>query len=429
MKKNILFAQSFVALSLLTAAPVLGMDNQVIKYKAKPTASQNNRKKRRFDDKNQQKKVEQIEQQLAKAKEKQQFAQQKQQKFEQEKQRITDEVIAQEKQQHAARFHNPLLQDLQNSKLFIKQSELNYVVEVVENPLYNAAVQSETAAQTETSHLVTSEVEVINLPMPERVTNNNTNDIQENPLMASVIFPTQEKTLSWKEKFNYYTSTANQLLLQVIDELETGAFDVRYKNSFDLLEQAITTATKNNDVLALAKIAALCQQKYEIWVRISDSVAQPAAELLASHYSTELTLANNTLDQKLKDRTKEWNLATVACMSSIINTIATYQENMKQMQESYNTSLEHENKRITDLRRDVSTFARLNKTIRPATIELLTNNQLKTPKCDVHASILSASERKLNDVMESVKIIQSIKGFQLKPELAEELNQKSLTDK
>jgi hypothetical protein len=158
-------------------------------------------------------------------------------------------------------------------------------------------------------------------------------------------------------------------------------------------------------------------------------VAQPASELLASHYSKELTLANNTLEQQLKDRTKEWNLATVACMSSIVNTIATYQENMQKMQANYNTSLEQENKRITNLRRDVSTFSCLNKTIRPATAELLTNNQLKTPKNDVHSSILSASEKKLNDVMESVKIIQSIKGFQLKPQHVEELTQKTLTDK
>ncbi len=61
MKKNILFAQSLVVLSLLTAAPVLGMMN----YKEKPTAPQNNRKKRRLDEKAQQKKVDQLKQSTA----------------------------------------------------------------------------------------------------------------------------------------------------------------------------------------------------------------------------------------------------------------------------------------------------------------------------------------------------------------------------
>ncbi len=423
MKKNILFAQSFVVLSLLTAAPILGME---IQYKEKPTSQGKNRKQKRFDEKKQQQKINQHKQQIAKLEEKQQRAQLQQQKFEQAKQQITDAVIEQEKQNHTARFHTPLLQDLQSSKLFIKQSELNNIniVTVFENPLYNPE------AQAETSNLVKSEVEVINLSLPERVTNNNTNDNQENPLMASVILPTQEKTLTWTEKLRYHTSTSYQILQQIIDDLETGAFDVRYKNSFDLLEQAIATATKNHDVLSLAKIAALCQQKYAIWIRISDEVAQPASELLRSHYSKELILANDTLEQKLKDRTKEWNLATVACMSSIINTIATYQDNMKKMQENYNASLEYENTRITDLRRDVSTFSCLNKTIRPATAELLTNNQLKTPKYDVHSNIISAAEKKLNGIKESVELIQSIKGFQLKKsELTEELNQKKLTDK
>jgi hypothetical protein len=417
MKKNILLVQSLVLLPLFAATPLFSMVH--VNYKEKQTSQGKNRKERRQEERAHKKGFASPQQQ-------------QQKKFAyttKEQQPVTEETIQQKKQEHIATFQNPLLQDLQKSTLFMHQSQLNNNithenhVNVIENPLYNPETQ------TATSNLVESEVETINLPAPEHRTHNNTNNDQINPLLTSVILPTAEKELSWSEKFNYYTSTSNQILQQILSDLETGAFDVRYKTSFDLLEEAITTATKNNDVQALAKIAALCQQKYEIWIRISDKVAQPASELLRSHYSKELALANNTLEQKLEKRTKEWNLETVACMTSIISTIATYQENMKKMHENYNTSLEQENKRITDLRRDVSTFSCLNKTIRPATADLLTNNQLKTPKNDVHSCIMSVSEKKLNDVMESVKLISSIKGLQIKPQYAEELNQKCLTNK
>lgn len=427
MKKNILFAQSFVALSLLTAAPVLGMDNQVIKYKEKSTGSQNNRKKRRFDEKIQQKKVEQLKQKLAKEEEKCQLAQQQQKKFEQKKQQITDETIEQQKQEHTIRFRNPLLEDLHNSKLFIQQSQLNNVIEVIKNPLYNPEAQNSSEAQIP-SNLVQSEVEIITLALPEHATRNNTNDNYLD-LNQSIMFPTTTKELSWLEKLSYHTSTANQILQQVISNLELGKFDTTDKISFDRLEEAILTATKNNDIDSLAKIAALCQQKYSTTIRITDQAAQPASQVLNSHYSKELTLANNNLQDKHEEKLRQWNAATATCMASIINAITIYKQNVGVINGNYDASLEQETKRITDLRRDVSTFSCLNRDIRPGTADLLKNNQLKTPN-NIHATTMSISENKFNSILTTVEQeIPTTKELQKNPTYIQNLTQKCLTNK
>jgi hypothetical protein len=391
MKKNILVVPSLLALSLVATAPLLGMENY-IEYKEKPTFQGKNRKQRRQEAKYQQKKDRQFQ-----------------------RKQITEE----EQQQQITQSKNRLqsaMQELQNSRLFLQQ-KTNNSFEVIENPLYNQNAQIP-------SNLVQSETEVINLTLPEGATNDTHMDLNQ-----SVVLPTTTRELSWLEKISYHTSTANQILKQVISNLELGQFDTTDRRSFDLLEEAILTATKNNDIESLAKISSLCQQKYSTTIRISNQTAQPASEVLKNHYSTELTITNDKLQSKHEEKIKQWNMATATCMTSIINAINIYKQNIGVIYGDYDASLEQETKRIIDLRRDVSTFSCLNRDIRPGTAELLKNNQLTTPKI-IHATTMSISEKKFNSIATTVENeIPTTKELQKNPKYIENLTNKCLTNK
>lgn len=387
MKKNILLIQSLALLTFVISSPLLG---------GKKSRAQ--RRQRQLQQKQQA---------------------QKQFTYQTKKQEpVTPEVIEEKKEDHTNRLQT-VLQELQNSKLFLQQSQLNNSFDeegtvIIENPLFNQQ------AEAISSNLVKSEVEIINIELPK-------NFVQID-LSQSVILPTTEKELSFWEKVSYNTSTANQILQKIILSLENGTFDTQYKNSFDLLEEAIATATKNKDITSLAKIAYLCQEKYPTSIRISEEVAQPASELLNNHYSQELNFSNTKLQSKREEQIKQWNMETAACMTSMLNAIDRYQQNIANIHITYNNSLDQETKRITNLRRDVSTFSCLNRDIRPATAELLTNNQLKNPS-NIHSNTMAVSEKQVNSIAKTVQNIATTKELQSSPKYIEELTQKCLTNK
>jgi hypothetical protein len=396
MKKNILLVPSLLALSFVATTPLLGME-----YKKKsPTSQGKNRKQRRQQEKNQQKKQRQVQQK-----------------------QISEEKKEQQKEQSKNNFQS-VMQDLQSSKLFLQQSQLNNVAEVIENPLYNPEAHIQ-------SNLILSETEVITLALPEHATNNNNNNTNDNQidLSQSVILPTAAKELTWLEKLSYHTSTANQILQQVISNLELGQFDTTDKRSFDLLEEAIMTATKNNDIAALAKISAACQQKYSTTIRISTPTAQTASQALDSHYSKELILTNDKLQNKHEEKIKEWNMATATCMTSIINAINLYKQDIGVIYGNYDAVLDQETKHITNLSRDLNKFSSLNRDIRPGTMEFLTHNQLKTPK-NIHTTTMSISENKFSSILKTVETeIPTIQGLQKNPVYIQNLTNKCLTNK
>lgn len=384
MKKNILFVQSLLLLSL-TVSPILGGKNKNSKYYQKQRQKNQYRKKVTAD------------------------------------QPITAEQIQQQKQQHAN-----LLEELFQSAIFNRQrlalnnhQTTNY--HRIETNPYNNSTEL-------ISPLVPCEIETIDLPLPQQYIQNNDVQNTQDALFSSVILPVTEKELSFFEKLNYYTSTANQILQKVMYDLETGAFDVQYKTSFDILEEAIATATKNNDVKALATIASLCQQKYPTTIRISNNIAQPASEALKTHYSNELSLANDMLQKQHEEKIKQWNRETAACMTSILTAINSYQHNIKAIHESYDASLQQENERIKNLRKDVSTFSTLNREIRPSTAELLQNNQLKNPN-NIHSTTMLTSEMRLGSIAKTIENVATINELQHSPKYMEELTNKCIAQK
>ncbi|HEX4068500.1 MAG TPA: hypothetical protein VHX42_00220 [Candidatus Babeliales bacterium] len=403
MKKNILLVQSLFLLPLIIATPLLSMNcNQ----KQGP-----NRKERRSKEK-QQKKVQQQQQKIQEQKDAQCVARYETRSVTkaQEKEPVSPEKIQEQVKTNKTNFQTAL-KELHSSKIFIQQQLLH-------NGANEENIHQD--IQPLPSNLLQSEHEVVNIALPE-----------PNALWASVLLPVEEKQLSFFEKLTYYTSTSNQILQQIISDLETGAFDARYKTSFDALEEVITTATNNNDIQSLATIASLCQQKYPITIRISDKVAQPALKLLKTHYSKELTLTNDKLQNKHDEKTRQWNMATLACMTSILNAINSYQQNIEGIYTNYNTSVDEETKRITDLKRDVTIFNGLchNRDTRLTTLESLSNEQLRIPHNKIHSSIMSESENRLVSVGKTIEIIPTIKGLKTNPQYIEELTTKCLTNK
>lgn len=395
MKKNILVVQALLCLPLMSSSMLLSMNR---KQKETPL-SRKQRKQNQLKPIYQKKEVEE--------------------KTKETKQPVTEEKIAQDNKPNIT----SLLEDIRQSKIFIKQSQLNASIDESQPTAINP-VDNSIESKPEALNLVTSEIEIINLPLPERTSaQKDEPNIQLNSLLESVILPTQEKELSFVEKLNYYTSTASQILQRIISELETGKFNTEYKTSFDLLEEAITTATKNNDVKALATIASLCHTKYPTTIRISEKTAQPASELLKTHYTKELLFTNNALQNKHEEKIKQWNMETAACMASILTVINAYQNNIKSIYGNYDESLNLETERIKNLRRDVSIFSSLNKEIRPNTAELLTQNQLKTPN-NIHATTMHTSEKRFESIRNTVNDIPTIKGSQTNPQYLERLTNK-----
>jgi hypothetical protein len=378
MKKNILFVQSLLILSLAATSPLMG--------------GRKNKKQRQAQRKAQQRR------QLAAPVE------------------LTEEQLTAAKEEHYKRI-DKVLQELMESEFYIKQNTVTPYHEIATNSLDAAVI-----LDSETPKLVTSEIEIVNVSMPTCMAAKK-EELNPEWSLQSVIIPTEKKELSWRETIRYWTRTKNQALQDIIYDLDTGAFDIKYGTSFDDLNTAIQTAISNNDEKSLMLIAALCQKKYPTSVRISGTVAQPAFELLKTHYTKELTLSKDALQKEREDLIKQWNMETAACITSISNAIGMYQQNVKNIHDRYNTTSEKTTQHVTDLRRDVSTFGILNPEIRSGIAELLTNNQLKTLN-NIHAYSMAAAEKQLDSVAKKMERVPTIKELQKNPKYVERLTNK-----
>lgn len=369
MKKNILLVPSLLTLSFAVTTPLLGMEN------------------------NQEQLVD----------------------TEQKKQEVTE----QKTEKATVHFQNLFLEKLQTSPLF--QNQVNRHNQKQETSHASEVIKNNVEIQTP-QYLIQSETEVINVPTPEYMNNNNNNQID---LSQSFIMPTATRELVWAEWFSYHTSTAYQQLEDIITKLENNTFDTKHTNDFTQLETAIATASTKKDITSLNRIITACDNSQQR-IKISQESAQQAATLLGLHYSTEVTMVNSTLEQQLQEKTKQGNLATIACLATITNATTEYLKQMQIMKQSYKTSLQEQEKHVEDLQKNLIALIKLNKTIAPTINELSINNQLKTPKNEVFSAILSAAEKKITDVQTSVNGIASIESFQAKPQYSTNLTNKCI---
>jgi hypothetical protein len=276
----------------------------------------------------------------------------------------------------------------------------------------------DTEVQTTSVNLILSEIETINVAMPECMSTpkNVVTPIQEQPnaLVQSVMLPTEKKGLSFFKSFSYKTSTANQVLKSVIYELETSTFDTKNLTSFEILEEAITTATNNKDAKSLITIATLCEEKYPKTIRISDNVAEQASQVITAHYMTELNIKNEELNNKAQERRQQWNTSTLACVKTINDAISTYNQNVQNIADNYNKSVEQKSADTEHLRTQIKTFSLLNREIRGDITGLLINNKIKQPK-NILAKTMGQSTSELNSIVTALNRIPKILEFESKP--------------
>jgi len=262
-------------------------------------------------------------------------------------------------------------------------------------------------------YLTSPEIKTLSIPLPETTIVPTNTPEMSNELLQSVMLPTETKELTFFEKLAYHASTANQLLNRMIYYLESDQFDVTNLKHFEWLYEAIETATAYNDHKSLTTIATLCHDKYATTIRIPERIAQPAAEVLKTYYSTELSFANQALQIKRQEQMKQWNINTAACVKAINDIVNGYNQSVKEITNNFDTSVTQETERIKNLRREISTFSSLNREIRKNTAELLTSNQINAPK-NIFARTMGESQKRLDSMAKTVNEVPTINDFKPK---------------
>ena len=308
---------------------------------------------------------------------------------------------------------NQLSQELQNFIPFQKLKERHASGEYTEE--YTQSQKNvdlvENISLTESTH------ETTKLELPDF---KDTYVTIDNPLLESVMLPTEEKDVSFLEWVSYKTSTAQGHLHQMINYLKKGQFDSTNLTHLNWLDEAVATATKSKDIQSLLTIADLNEKKYANQIRISPSIAQSASALLNSYYAEQVT----TVDQELlKERQKEmieWNTINAACTKAIYEQIMLYNQNMQSISKKYDAAEKQQLEHISDLQRKMKAFSVLNREIRQETTDLIKNNQVKMPK-HIFATTMKQTEKKLTAIQKTLEEIPSIQTAQGNPKYVENL--------
>lgn len=310
-------------------------------------------------------------------------------------------------------------EDIEKLQPTVKKQHMPVLAQLIEKFETKSDNQSKhDEINNKSSNLQLSEIEIINIPLPECMsTTKKVETITEevaNPLLQSVMLPTQEKPLTFFEQMSYRMSSSQTILKNVIQQLKDSTFDVEDARQFKLLNEAVQTATTNNDFASLATIATLCHENYQNTIRISDDViAQGASQFLHTHYTKELSQANAALHTTGQERRQQWNLSTLACVKTISDAINSYNHQVKTITDNYNRSVTQEDERIKTLRKEISTFSSLNKETRRDTAELLINNKVKIPT-NILATTMDQSTNELNSIVTSLNRIPKILEFESK---------------
>jgi len=311
--------------------------------------------------------------------------------------------------------HDQLFEELQNLERFKQQKQLHNSSSDISNE-NNPTITAPTNT-AEPSPLMQSEIEIITLTLPNRMSakQNLTKD-QPNPLLQSVMLPTQEKELGFLEKLAYHTSTAHQHRQKMISYLQNDQFDVTNLTHFKWLEEAIATATAHDDIDSLATIAMICHKKYPDTIRImSEDIAQRAFEKLEGHYTEKLSKAELVLQLKHQDKMKQWNITVAACRKSIHAAIEMYNQNVKELYDNYDQSVAEETNHVNNVSEQIKALSSLNRNIRPSTTVLLTNNPLQTPK-DIFATTMKEAEKRLIFAQKEINEMPTIMETKPRPQ-------------
>jgi len=300
---------------------------------------------------------------------------------------------------------NQLTQELQGLKLFQKQQERHASGDYTEFQPHIDLV--------EPLNLIESIHETITIELPK----NKDEYIAEeyiainNSLLQSVILPTEEKEVSFLDWISYKTNTSYGHLQKMIDNLKKDRFDTNNLTHLNWLNEAIATANSNKDVESLLIIADLCESKYENKIRISEEVAQPAADLLNKYYTTQVGIVHEILRNERQKEMKVWNIATAASTQVIYEQINLYNQRMQAISKNYDAAEKQQLECISDLQRKMKTFSILNRNIRQNTNYLINNNQVKTPT-HIFATTMKQTEKKLNSLQKTLEEIPTIKTVQ-----------------
>ncbi|HLJ31623.1 MAG TPA: hypothetical protein VKU36_04250 [Candidatus Babeliales bacterium] len=297
----------------------------------------------------------------------------------------------------------PLHQELQNFIPFQKLKDRHSSGEYTESQMNIDLVEK--------INLIESTQETTTLQLPEF---EDTYTLI-NPLLQSVILPTEEKEISWGELISYKISTASGHLQNMITRLEKNQFDAKNLKHINWLNEAIATATNNQDIQALLTIAQLYEKdEYRDAIRITPEVAQPASVLLNEYYTQQITAVDQDL---LKERQKEmieWNKINAACTKAIYEQINLYHQNMQSISKNYDATEKQQLEHISDLQRKMKAFGVLNREIRQETADLINNNQVKRPK-HIFATTMKQTDKKLTAIENTLKEIPTIQTTQGNP--------------
>jgi len=200
---------------------------------------------------------------------------------------------------------------------------------------------------------------------------------ESNPLFQSVMMPTAKKELD-------YWTRLNTRLFNVISNiksfLQNKTYDVENAEYLEMLHAALTQARETDDFDTIIKLAELCQstEDYKNKIRINDEIATSALELLTNKYNAAVACSNIKINNMYDTHTRKYDDATTAFAYTLSQAPAAYLKNIKGISEEaatqYATAREQEESRIKGIQESITTFSKLNGSIRPKVTELLQQN-------------------------------------------------------
>ena len=222
-------------------------------------------------------------------------------------------------------------------------------------------------------------------------------------IQASVMLPTEEKSLGLQGNFTYYTQNT---VSGIISLLIKKNFDIQNASYFNWLNEAIQNAVENGHYGSLITIAAICQnnEEYKNSIRISDDSAEKSFNLFEVHHKAEVNNLNKILEEKQKNSILEYNNKTIAFAKFISEATDRYNKDIQNITDNYNAEIEKANKQIALTKSQISTFSALNKSTRKKIINLVDGSTITIPK----NKCMSKKEKRENSLAQLLDISNSL---------------------
>ena len=216
-----------------------------------------------------------------------------------------------------------------------------------------------------------------------------------NDLLQSAIIPQEKKGFGILGSISYYIRDS---IKNLISYLQNNSFDTSNASHFALLHEAIKKAIANNDFDSLATITALCQstEEYQSKIRISDDIAEPTFNFCSTRYSEHVVHANKKLETNYQNNILQYNARTAALSEALQNAINSYNQDIKNITNEYDTLVEQETNHLSNLQKQISIIAALNKQNRKDAPRLLAAHTINAPKNQFPKEL---TQKKLNSVL------------------------------